>query len=159
MISIIVSSYKEFYYTQFAESVNNTIGVPFEIIRIQNPGRYSITQAYNMGAGRANYEVLCFMHEDIKFHTKNWGDKLINHFNEFPDLGLIGVAGSTHKTALPTGWLHHDTNANKINIIQNHNNGRIINFFTKTDSNIDYVKTLDGVFLSTKKDVWEEILF
>ena len=159
MISIIISSYKQSYFEQVSADVAATIGVPYEIIKIENPGLYSITQAYNMGGAKAQYDILCFMHEDIRFQTLNWGEKLISHFNEDAELGLVGIAGTLAKTSFPTGWMHHIPHYNKVHIVQHEPNGEKIPNSTRTGANLDFVKALDGVFLATRRAIWQEIRF
>jgi hypothetical protein len=160
MVSIIVSSYKSAYFDQLVASINSTIGdVPFEILKVDNPGLYSLTQAYNLGASRAKYELLCFIHEDVKVHSENWGENLVSHFNKTYNLGLIGVAGSQVKLQLPTGWGHHIREKNKLNILQLTKDGTPYKISTQGNSKIDFVKVVDGVFMVTKKAIWEEYNF
>ncbi|QJD97544.1 hypothetical protein HH214_17525 [Mucilaginibacter robiniae] len=159
MISIIISSYKEAYFEQVKSSINNTVGVPYEIVKIDNPGLYSITKAYNMGAAKAQYDILCFIHEDIQFHSENWGEHIVQCFEKEPRLGLIGIAGAKSKALLPAGWGHYELDKNKIHIIQRDKAGNKKVHTSFNGSDIDFVKVLDGVFLVTKKDVWKKIPF
>lgn len=75
MISIIICSKYSKINCELEQNIENTIGnMPFEIITINNSqNSYSIYQAYNKGIKEAKYPYLCFMHEDILFHTVNWG--------------------------------------------------------------------------------------
>lgn len=80
------------------DNVDSTIGteVIYEIIAIDNSdNKYSIFEAYNIGIKRSKGDFLCFAHENIKFHTNNWGINLLNHFNHDNSLGMIGVAGGS----------------------------------------------------------------
>jgi hypothetical protein len=72
----------------------------------------SITKAYNLGAEKSKYENLLFLHEDIIFHTRNWGSKLVNHLNQ-KETGIVGVAGSSYVPSAPSSW----TVAKKYNFI------------------------------------------
>ncbi|QJD97545.1 hypothetical protein HH214_17530 [Mucilaginibacter robiniae] len=159
MISIVISSYKEACFKQVEQNILETIGVPHEIIKIDNPGIYGITEAYNIGGARAKHDILCFVHDDVKFLTTNWGQNILNHFNEVPDLGLIGIAGATSKTPLPTGWYHPNLDHIRVNMIQHKRNGEKIHDTRQINAQIDFVKTLDGVFLVTKKDIWKKFKF
>src|SRR5690606_19663369 len=104
MISIIVSSHNLNYFKSFSQNVNDTIGIPFEIIQVWNPGIIGICEAYNKGALNSKYEYLIFCHEDVFFESKEWGNKLITHFNSSSDIGVIGVAGGTYKSNFPSSW-------------------------------------------------------
>lgn len=78
MISIIASTHNPTFFQRFSEKVQETIGVDFEIIGIENHTQYSICEAYNIGADKAKYPYLCFVHEDVIFRTKDWGKYLID---------------------------------------------------------------------------------
>ncbi len=159
MISIIISSYKEIYYNQIISNIENTVGVPYEIVKIDNPGKFSLTEAYNIGANRAKFDVLCFLHEDIKFHCLNWGDVILKHFKTIPDLGLIGLAGSKEKLLLPTGWGYHHPDKNLINILHHDDDGNVYKISTYAGENIDFVRVIDGVFMAMRKSVWQKYKF
>lgn len=159
MISIIISSYKSNYFNDVSANINETIGIPYEIIKIENPGKYGMCEAYNMGAKKAQYDFLCFMHEDIKMLTQGWGLKLINHFKIDPKLGLLGVAGGIYKTALPTGWFHYRSDYSRVNMVQHEKDGSKTPNCTRTNEVLDKVKTLDGMFLFTTKVVWMKYQF
>jgi hypothetical protein len=104
MISVIVCSRSSKLFTVFEKSVASSIGVVFELIRIDNElNQYSISEAYNKGVRMSKYEHLCFCHEDVVFKTMNWGPKVLNHLSD-PRIGLIGVAGSDTFSNVPNGW-------------------------------------------------------
>jgi hypothetical protein len=167
MISVIVSSADTEMFNAFSENVTRTIGVPFEIIRVDNSSaKISICAAYNEGALRAQYQYLCFAHEDINIKTNFWGKKLIDHFNADSAAGLIGIAGNTFKTKMLSWWEHarlKDIETRRINIIQSYKYNA-----NKMSENIrvnplneikSQVVNLDGVFLATTKSIWEKNKF
>ena len=146
MISLIVSSYQKHYFEAFSKNVEETIGVPYEIIDIWNPGKMGICEAYNLGASKAQYPYLVFCHEDILFHTENWGKILIDQLSD-DKTGVVGVAGSNYVPKAPSGWFIHDSNYNKINIIQHNKKGEV----TRTDNlnaPLEDVFAVDGVFMA-----------
>jgi len=80
MISIIICSRDDELLAKVFKSVQETIGVAFEIISIDNSnGNYSIFEACNLGAEKSKFSYLCFMHDALVFHTQNWGNILINY--------------------------------------------------------------------------------
>ncbi|MFV0607067.1 MAG: glycosyltransferase, partial [Niabella sp.] len=105
MISIIVSSYKPDLFLQFSQSIEKTIGVPYEIIKIGNPGLMSLAAAYNLGAGRAQCDNLLFVHEDIVFFTKDWGKVFLEKLT-LPQAAIIGLAGAVKRFRLPYGYFN-----------------------------------------------------
>ncbi len=120
MISIIICHRSPKLLKQFKENVASTIGVAFEFVVIDNSkNQYNIFQAYNLGAKQSKGEILCFAHEDILFHTQDWGPKLDAHFKRNPDIGLIGTIGGTALPAAPAPWWNgHPFNQHFLNLIQ-----------------------------------------
>ena len=93
MLSIIVCSRYRKIDPKFERNLQSTIGVPYEIIWIDNhDNRYNIFSAYNHGIEIAKGDILCFAHEDIVFHTSDWG-KIIERYFESEDTGVVGVYG------------------------------------------------------------------
>lgn len=155
MISIIISSNKENHYQNLLSNIQQTIGnVKYEIVKISNPGLMGISEAYNKGANKANYENLLFLHEDIEFLTTNWGGFLLDSLKT-ENLGIIGVAGGTRKFNLPTG---HDQGIDKDRrlFVKHHKSE---NHNSKLYKDLEPVKSLDGVFLAMSKPRWKELLF
>jgi len=94
-ISVIVCSVDKQKLEEFRQNIDATIGVSWELVAVDNSkGEYSIFQAYNLGVSKASGRVLCFCHEDIFFHTKDWGKILLGYFDNNSDLGLVGNVGS-----------------------------------------------------------------
>lgn len=152
MLSIIVSSYNYDLFSSLEQNIENTCGVSYELIRIENLGIMSINEAYNLGISKSKFEHLLFIHEDILFETKNWGKVLIDLFRGLPDVGLIGVAGTRFKTKAPSGWGESGDEFNEI-FIKQYDGGKLIKDFTidKTKPPYKDVVVLDGVFLSTRR--------
>lgn len=93
MISLIICSTREKLDPVLKDNIAATIGVPYEIIHIDNSqGKYNIFEAYNIGVEKAKGEHLCFMHEDIIFHSDNWGKAVEQHLSQ-SFVGALGVAG------------------------------------------------------------------
>ncbi|UMQ40264.1 glycosyltransferase family protein [Chryseobacterium sp. Y16C] len=158
MISIIVSSYQENDFSRFSKSVHETIGIEdFEIIRIWNPNLMSITEAYNSGAEKSKYEILLFIHEDIIFHTENWGEKLIHHLNN-PEVGIIGVAGSSYVPVAPSSWTV-SKEYNAVNILQSDKEKTIIEHLQSVHQQKTKVYAIDGVFMAITKKNFNTIKF
>lgn len=161
MISIITSSCNKKSLLQLKENITETIGVKYELIVIENSNaKYSLTKAYNLGASQASFEYLLFIHEDIIFHTKNWGQILISHLENLPNVGIIGIAGSSYKTFFPSGWRTSDNQYHHYNLIQSYKHLNKIRTHQKHQAEkITVVICLDGVFLGLKKSVMNEVKF
>lgn len=104
MLSLIICSRNEKNLKKLKENIQLTIGTEYELVLINNSNNnYSIFSAYNEGVRRAKYPYLCFMHEDILYHTKGWGKNLVDHFKD-EKIGLIGVAGGHYMPDCPASW-------------------------------------------------------
>lgn len=139
MISIIISSYKPDLYAAVSFNIKQTVGIDFEIIKIDNPGKYSLCEAYNIGAQKAQFENLLFVHDDVIFETNNWGEILCEYLSH-TKTGIIGVAGSNYVPSAPSGW-----------------------FIARKDlietTDFDQAIAIDGVFMAISKTHFNEILF
>lgn len=159
MLSIIISSYQPKYFDQLVKNIDETVGDDFEyeIIQIWNPNLMSITKAYNDGVKKSKFQNYLFLHEDLIFKTKNWGEKLLAHLNH-SETGIVGLAGSSYVPIAPSSW----TVSEKYNFA---------NILQGSKGNTDYIKTnstkelrtkvfgVDGVFLAITRVNYEQILF
>lgn len=161
MISIIISTYKPLLLKRISLCIQETIGVEYEIIAIENDAKYSICEAYNLGVERANFPYLCFVHEDVLFKVKDWGKRLISLCLADETIGLIGVAGTKYKSTYPSaigqspllryeflkGHIFH-----WVNEYTNFDN-------SKEPKEIEDVVCIDGVFMFTHKKVFKNCRF
>jgi hypothetical protein len=156
MISLIISTHRLNLLDGLKKSVDETIGVEYEIILIENNGEMGICKAYNIGAQKASFPYLCFVHDDVVFKTINWGNILIEKFKMDNSTGLIGVAGSKYKSLSPgRGWFTGRSDVDRYHIIQGNN--KLNTSKIDTSGMIeDFVEVvcLDGVFLFTTKNTW-----
>lgn len=159
MISIIVSSFNEEYFSKFRNSIERTIGVDFELIKIDNPKKYSLSEAYNIGGEQAQFDLLLFVHEDVVFVSKDWGLTIKKLFEENIKLGVVGVAGSLKKSYLPTGWGTGTSEYDRINLIQVTEDQESTHSTRKLNEPSELVKVIDGVFIATTKKIWEKFKF
>lgn len=95
MISCIICSRSADIPQELKENINATIGCDYELVVIDNSAnKYSIFSAYNEGVRRAKGDILCFMHEDVLFHSQDWGTCVEDFFHRRNgDAGLLGVVG------------------------------------------------------------------
>lgn len=163
MISIIVCSVNAALFTKLEANISNTIGTEFEIIKIDNSNnQYSICSAYNFGATSANFPFLCFVHEDVIFHSTGWGAELQFFFEKNKKAGLVGVAGSKYKSLSPGSWVNGQSSLDCFNLIQhNPKNGTDEIQISNPDQDKLYVEvqTIDGLFLFTTHHVWSQMRF
>jgi hypothetical protein len=163
MISIVICSRSVAVLSQVEESVKDTIGLAYEIIAVDNSaGKYSIFEAYNIGIDKSKYDIICFMHEDISFKTANWGLIVRKLFEENKKLGLLGVAGSSYKTFIPSGWVAaYAEKAGYVNILQSFKDKRIDlhSYANPKKELLAKVISVDGVWFCARKSIATEMRF
>lgn len=165
MISIVIASVNEKQLNDVKLNISQTIGVTHEIIAVENSkGNRGICEIYNEGAGQAKYELLCFMHEDVEIKTIGWGHTVLKNFEEQHDLGLMGIAGSSYKTMVPSGWFCDSgtIGLNYVNILQRYKSAAIetqLNYKNPNNERNATVVVIDGVWFCTKKEVVERFKF
>ena len=114
MLSCIICSRKHDIPTELKDNIKNSIGCDYELIIIDNShNQYSIFSAYNEGVKRAKGDILCFMHEDILYHTQNWGLLVEEHFKD-ENVGLIGVEGTHFSAKYPSPWWSSSLNSGQL---------------------------------------------
>ena len=161
MLSIIICSISSEALNKLKQNISDTIGIEYEIISINNNEKHwPIAKAYNYAAKQAKYPFLFFAHEDIKFHSINWGNIITKKLME-PDCGIIGFTGSKVKLQSYSGWAQEFQWIHSF-FFQNYKTKSL------TRLEVDYcflelpfreVLTLDGFAMFVRKNVWERHKF
>lgn len=158
MISFIVCSVRPEMLAAFRSNIEQTVGVPYEIVAVENlTAGYSLCQAYNIGAARAQYPYLCFAHEDIAFKTANWGGEIADKLAQLTT-GVIGFAGGHYKPLTLTTWAPF-RDLSRINVIEKVDSSTIHHLFNPKAERYGQVIVLDGLCLFVRADVWREVRF
>jgi hypothetical protein len=161
MISIVICSIDPNLLLNLEKNISETIGIPYEIISTDNRNsNKGLCQVYNEGFLKSNYDNLCFLHEDVKFHTTNWGVLLVNLL-KIQEIGLVGVSGSVYKSSFPSSWAACSFKFYRMNTIQHYSDlpSPLTHKINPGEKNYSYVVTVDGVLLATRKDVFSEYSF
>jgi len=166
MISIIIASTNKALLVNVENNIKSQIGVPFEVISFDNSeGKVGLCEIYNRGAKQAKFDILCFMHEDIKIHTANWGKIVETIFATNKNLGLIGIAGSQYKSLAPSSWHCYDINALEVmyyNIIQNYKYEQrqtTKDYSNETGAKLARVVCIDGVWMCCTREALQSYAF
>ena len=160
MLSIIVCSRNTKLLEEFVNSIQKTIGIDYEIICIDNSAnKYSIFSAYNEGFTRSKYSYLCFVHEDVVFHTQDWGKIVIGHLQD-SKTGILGLAGGDLAPVVPAMWWALHPSEKIIQTDLNGNKQTLKNCYPKDyDKPTRSVVLLDGVFLCMRRELFDKIKF
>lgn len=160
MISILVCSVSPDLLSQLELNVSSTIGVPYELLSKDNKNsNRGICNVYNELAEKSKFELLLFLHEDVLFQDQGWGLRLVEVFEKNKDYGVFGLAGSSYKSFLLSGWY---TGVKEWDFFQitHRTNGR--DHFISQGNNtkgLNDVICLDGVFIAARKSIWNQIKF
>lgn len=155
MISIIVSSRQPEQLFRLRENIQQSIGVPFELLSYSNTqGAVGLCKVYNDLAQQAQFATLLFLHEDVLFQTQSWGNILIDILRN-TNVGLVGVLGADTLTKVPAGWAKQDARFNK-GILKQY--GETFSQGEQLSRAIP-VLSIDGVFMATTKAIWNEFKF
>jgi hypothetical protein len=157
LISIIICSRKKSLSAELTLNIEETIGIAYETITIDNSeNKYSIFEAYNIGVEKSRYPYLCFMHDDLTLYTKNWGIKVIDHFNN-EQTGAIGIAGSPYAPKMPGSWWGSGLVYQYI--LRVHEKEPSITTVSGIPATRQEVVTLDGVWLCIRRSLFSQIKF
>ncbi len=161
MLSLIICSRHFDISIALKKNIQSTIGVEYELIVIDNShNEYSIFSAYNEGVRRAKYPYLCFMHEDILYHTSDWGKKVIEYLTN-ESVGIIGIGGAHYLSKIPfiSCWdLPNKDQFYSLHLLQGYteNKGYKTRLYNNVGNEIPvYGVTLDGVWFCIRKSLFE----
>jgi hypothetical protein len=136
----------------FVEMLKKTSGIPNpEVIPFENNGEYSLTEVYNKILNQSSNDVVVLCHDDIYFDSKNWGQKILNHFKRKSEYGILGLAGTTSMPKSAKWW----EDFSKMKGIVNHEHeGKKweSKYSTSKGNEIDDVVLVDGLFIVIKKN-------
>lgn len=155
--SIIICTRASTIPDALAQNIRDTITLPektieYEIIIINNQNnKYSLFEAYNIGVKKSSGEILCFMHDDIEYLNKGWGNKVVRLFSEEPSVGACAVAGCTVLRKSPA--LFGIGKYNAINI-QKQDGQWLDQYSTPTP-----LATFDGVWFCVRRVCFNTISF
>ena len=148
-LTIVVSTRKiDQYYLDLLKSTSGLKDL--EIIPFENPDGQSLTELYNKGLVMSNSDLVLFCHDDLKFDTRNWGRKLLNHFKRDSEYGIIGIAGTRYLSKTGCWW----EDFSKMHGAVYHEDGgnRWLTRYSKDIGNkLDEVVLVDGLFFCVNK--------
>lgn len=155
MISLVICTRDANVLAAFSQSVAETVGVAYEVVAVDNShGKYGICEAYNLGAARAQYELLCFVHEDIRFHTSGWG-KVVAEVLADQTVGVLGVTGGMQQVAAPAAWWGCGLEWCRENVLNAFADGHTeMELRNPEGAELLDVAVVDGMWLCCRRAVW-----
>lgn len=156
MLSIIVCSISNDNLNELSANIETTVGLAYEIISFDNKVLdWPISKIYNAGAQQAKYDNLLFVHEDVRFHSKDWGRIIIDKLSE-PQCGVIGFAGSKVMRRLYSGW--YQSSHWQCMMLYQGASGKPSEFLVRgvtLENKFEEVVTLDGMAMFMRKNLWD----
>jgi len=120
-----------------------------EVIQKVNNGSKSLSQVYNEIINESKNDIVVFCHDDLEFDTKDWGKRIIKHF-EKSDFGILGVAGTTE---IPKSGMWWEDKRKMIGIVNHKHEGKKweSKYSKSWGDEISECCFVDGLFIAVNK--------
>jgi GT2 family glycosyltransferase len=152
MITIIYSTHKdENYNNKFRQHLLQTVGLKnVQILEYVNHNQYGLSELYNKGISESEFDIVVCCHNDIKLES-GWGKNLLRDFEDNPDYGIIGKAGSCYFPESGVYW--ERMSHTMVGHVYHHPEGKNkwINKYSAKLPHLIPVVTIDGLFMSFDK--------
>lgn len=161
MISVIVCSVNPELLARLRLNVEATIETSFEILAFDNKEKKrGIAEVYNELVQKAGYEILCFVHEDIIIRSNGWGVVLEKLLAD-KKIGLVGISGAVYKSKYSGTWSACHPSLYRTHSIQHfkHEATPIITNINPGNASYAEVAVIDGVFMATRKEIFNQYSF
>jgi glycosyltransferase involved in cell wall biosynthesis len=135
----------------FLEYIKKTCGIKnAQVIEIENPGLFSLSEAYNKILDKSENEIVIFTHDDVLFEKEYWGKRILEHFEKKPEYGIIGVAGTMY---YPSSGMWWEIQGEMVGQVYHEHQGKkwLSEYNKPFGSKIIDTVIVDGVFFAVKK--------
>lgn len=157
MISIVICSRQKQIAESLRTNIDQTIGVAYEVVWIDNSqNNYTIFSAYNKGVQLARFDYICFMHEDIVFHSTDWGKQVVQSLSA-QKVGAIGVIGGCYVGKMSLSWYSHPECC-RGEILQGVVRGKTYSTYRESFGNAGCVCSVDGLWMCMRKELFDQNL-
>lgn len=157
MLSIVISTKKPENLKRVLKSIEQTAILKNQLIIYENPRGRGLCVVYNECAVKASNGLLCFVHDDMVFHTKGW-DQIIVNLLQQETVGLVGVIGGRYKSLFGTSWRDGETTSYRMQVKDGVEGGKLL-VNNPSNKKYDEVVCLDGAFLACTKKHWQQFPF
>jgi len=144
-ISVVISTRK--IDDNYLKHVEKMFSHPkTQILVYENDGVSSLPEIYNEGLNEATNDIIVFMHDDLILETKNITPKIIKLFENNPEYGVIGLAGTDN--LLSGVWWQDRTSMYGV-VGHEHEGKRHVNHYSKESfsEKLKEVVVVDGLFM------------
>lgn len=149
MITIGVTTRKK--NEEYIQHLIKMSGIPkdkLQIIVIENKGDRSLANCYNEILDKAENNTVIIPHDDLEFDNDKFGKKIIKHFENNPEYGIIGLAGT--RNFQQNAW--HVVSM--MGIVNHKHEGKKweSKYSDSQGDDVAEVAVVDGLFLAIRKD-------
>jgi len=156
MLTIIVVSNRSENLRRLQDNLEATICVPFQFLTTQAFEK-GLASSYNQLASESTGEFLCFVHDDVLFHSQNWGENLMTLLED-NSIGMIGIMGGRYKSLFGTSWRGGEISSYRMQVKDGVEGGKLL-VSNPSNKKCDEVVCLDGAFLACTKKHWQQFPF
>ena len=120
-----------------------------EFLIYENDNQYSLSEIYNKGLSESKNDIVIFMHDDIIIETPSITKKIIKLFENNPEHGIIGLAG-TDTLVSGMWWEKRDKMYGQVK--HQHDGKTWKNTYSNSfGDNLKEVVCVDGLFFAVHK--------
>ena len=160
MVSVIISAKHVIPQSPLERNIYKTIGSEHELFLINNSaGKASLASIYNLGVKKAKGDILVFMHDDLFFMNRDWGNILSKKFSEQPDVGIIGIIGTEYLFENNCSWTAAGNPFLKGRLVQHLQNGDFFMVLFSTEKGDFEIVCCSGVFMAVRREVFDSASF
>jgi glycosyltransferase involved in cell wall biosynthesis len=121
-----------------------------EFLIYENNNQYSLSELYNKGLSESKNDIIIFLHDDIIVETPSITRKIIKLFENNPDYGIIGLAG-TDTLVSGMWWEKRDRMFGQVK--HQHEGRTWKNTYSNSfGDNLKEVVCVDGLFFAVHKN-------
>jgi glycosyltransferase involved in cell wall biosynthesis len=148
MVSVVYCTRE--HNEEHTKHIHKMFGHPkVEVIEYINKGE-SLTKFYKKALKETKYDIVVFLHDDIIIETKQVATKLVKLYENNPEYGVLGVAGSKYMVETGKWW----ENPKKMygRVVHTHEGKSWLSAYSDDLGNaVEEVVNVDGVFFSVHK--------
>ena len=144
-VSVVISTRK--INDTYLKHVEKMFSHPKTEINIyENDGVSTLAEIYNIGLEESKNDIIVFMHDDLILETPNITPKVVKLFEENPEYGIIGLAGTDN---LMSGMWWQDRESMYGVVGHEHEGKRHVNHYSKQSfgDKPKEVVIVDGLFM------------
>jgi glycosyltransferase involved in cell wall biosynthesis len=148
MVSVVYCTRE--HNEEHIKHIHKMFGHPkVEVIEYINEGE-SLTKFYKKALKETKHDIVVFLHDDIIIETKQVATKLVKLYENNPEYGVLGVAGSKYMAETGKWWENPKKMYGRVS--HTHEGKTWLSAYSDDLGNaVEEVVNVDGVFFSVHK--------